>query len=61
MNGWKTVGYNAILVLTGFAGQAGIVLPENFADTVNGFILAGIGIGGIILRAVTTSKVGWKS
>jgi uncharacterized membrane protein len=60
IKGWKTVMFNMILVATGSAEMAGIQLPDTFAQDLNGAILAGIGVVGIILRAFTNSGMGKK-
>ena len=60
MNGYKTIAFNILLVITGLAAEAGIALPETFAADLNGWIMTGIGLGGIALRAVTDSPVGLR-
>lgn len=57
MKGWKTIMFNAILVVVGLAESAGIALPQDFANDINGLILAGVGVVGVILRAVTDSPM----
>jgi hypothetical protein len=59
MQGWKTIMFNAILVLVGLAEASGLVLPESFAADLNGVIIAVVGVVGVVLRAVTSSPVGW--
>ena len=60
MKGYKTIIFNGILVLTGLAEMSGLVLPENFANDVNGAVLAVVGVVGAVLRAVTTGPVGQR-
>lgn len=59
--GWKTVLFNGLVMGVGLLDMFGIVLPENFAQDVNGLILVAIGVIGTLLRAVTTGVVGWKT
>ncbi len=56
--GWKTIIFNGLLMLTGVLAEFGVVLPEAFAQDVNGVILALVGVVGIALRAVTNSPIG---
>lgn len=58
VKGYKTILFNAILVVTGLAAEFGVALPENFAQDLNGAILSSIGVIGIILRAITTTPMG---
>jgi uncharacterized membrane protein len=58
LKGWKTVLFNALVFLVGVADMMGIVLPENFADDLNGAILAIVGVVGVTLRAFTNTQIG---
>jgi hypothetical protein len=58
MKGYKTVLFNGVLMAVGLAEMAGASLPDNFANDLNGALLAIVGLVGVILRAYTTSAIG---
>lgn len=58
LEGWKTIIFNSILVFVGVADQIGIIIPDGFADTLNGAVVAIIGFVGIVLRMITRTPVG---
>jgi len=60
VRGYRTILFNLILVIVGTLDMAGISLPDNFADDLNGAILAVVGVVGVILRAVTKTPIGKK-
>ena len=60
LQGYKTILFNALLVLTGVLAEMGIALPADFAQDINGAILAIVGVAGVALRAVTTGPIGGK-
>ena len=58
LEGYRTIIFNAILVVVGLSEATGYVFPENFAADVNGAILAVVGVVGVVLRVVTTGPMG---
>ena len=58
MKGYRTLTFNALVFLVGVLDMMGVALPENFAADLNGAILAIVGAVGVVLRALTTTKIG---
>lgn len=60
LKGWKSVLFNTLVAAVGGLQLLGMDLPGDFADDLNGAILAVVGVIGVFLRAVTDTPVGWK-
>ena len=58
LEGYRTIIFNAVLVIVGLLEATGFVFPENFSADVGGAVLAIVGVAGVALRVITKGPVG---